>query len=756
MQNMVKYKSMKKFKKRTIALVLASVITVAGSYAEENFKNTLMGIDFLYDRNGSGALSLVLKTRNKYYGNVIPTKRDENTYMLLLPEVNSMVKMPDMSKYQGRVENITINTLPYTTHGNGYTKIVIHTQNVPAMFGQNMIYIPESQNTTTRPVSKTVQAPVKTVSQKTISQIEIERRINEQEKLREQEAERQLSQIEASNEEDQSNLEETKQEQEVVQESSKKINVNDLSEENSIDYMQKSSKSSESFMLILGIFLILSCCIFLWVKAKNKLTEIAGESLQLDLSEEDDNKKIKQEKKTTKIKKAINSYDAKYTHKPVSKSKDYNIIQDKPKEIKTVEEEMNVVDLDELFKEKNNNQQIKEKTTEEEENLALEEFLSGFSFDEEVYEEQIDDGYDIEFYEELIKRTDIIFTEEDNNNINKLLQSEITDSTLKDMENYLVSNPIKRKRSKKEILEEFVTTYAVSQSISFTPEDINALEKLMSVEIDQDFLENLKLNPERKIEMDKEIKESSGASKKTSRPTVLKVKDMLPDLSEALKKQGGKEIKSEAKATTVYFSEGYDVKTLSIASELPDLSKELKKESAYKSKPSASYQIVDNTYEVETLSLSDQLPDLKDALAHPEKYQKEEPAKVEVDEKALLDNISNVSFKPFYDGSQNFEVINNVEDFDNNSNSEGETFIDLDEIKLDKENLVVSNNQNQKKPTKDEEIPTKELIKLERKVPSSNLRNKSKEKSELFKDLTQKEKNDIEYTALKERENTDF
>ena len=80
-----------------------------------------------------------------------------------------------------------------------------------------------------------------------------------------------------------------------------------------------------------------------------------------------------------------------------------------------------------------------------------------------------------------------------------------------------------------------MTTYAVSQSISFTPEDINALEKLMSVEIDQDFLENLKLNPERKIEMDKEIKESSGASKKTSRPTVLKVKDMLPDLSEALK-----------------------------------------------------------------------------------------------------------------------------------------------------------------------------------------------------------------------------
>ena len=39
---------------------------------------------------------------------------------------------------------------------------------------------------------------------------------------------------------------------------------------------------------------------------------------------------------------------------------------------------------------------------------------------------------------------------------------------------------------------------------------------------------------------------------------------MLPDLSEALKKQGGRKIESEAKPQVVYYSEGYDVSTLSL------------------------------------------------------------------------------------------------------------------------------------------------------------------------------------------------
>ena len=44
---------MRNFKKRTIALVLASVVTVAGSFASERFKNSLMSINFETAENGA-------------------------------------------------------------------------------------------------------------------------------------------------------------------------------------------------------------------------------------------------------------------------------------------------------------------------------------------------------------------------------------------------------------------------------------------------------------------------------------------------------------------------------------------------------------------------------------------------------------------------------------------------------------------------------------------------------------------------------
>ena len=46
---------MRQFRKRTIALVLASAMTIAGSFASEQYKNTLMGLSFQFDKSGSGA-----------------------------------------------------------------------------------------------------------------------------------------------------------------------------------------------------------------------------------------------------------------------------------------------------------------------------------------------------------------------------------------------------------------------------------------------------------------------------------------------------------------------------------------------------------------------------------------------------------------------------------------------------------------------------------------------------------------------------
>ena len=64
--------------------------------------------------------------------------------------------------------------------------------------------------------------------------------------------------------------------------------------------------------------------------------------------------------------------------------------------------------------------------------------------------------------------------------------------------------------------------------------------------------------------------------------------------------------------------------------------------------------------EVQKLKIASELPDLHDVLANPEKYERKVEKNI-VDEKALLNNISDVKFKPFSEG-QEFEVLNNYEE----------------------------------------------------------------------------------------------
>ena len=57
---------MKHFKKRTIALVLASVVTVVGSFAANNYQNCLMGLSF--EPTDSNNVKMVVQTRTPYSG----------------------------------------------------------------------------------------------------------------------------------------------------------------------------------------------------------------------------------------------------------------------------------------------------------------------------------------------------------------------------------------------------------------------------------------------------------------------------------------------------------------------------------------------------------------------------------------------------------------------------------------------------------------------------------------------------------------
>ena len=645
---------MKHFKKRTIALVLASVVTVAGSFAASNYKNTLMGLDFA---NGdSGEVNMVLRTKNAYEGTLNLVRKDANTYVLMLPDINSLAPTPDLNTV-GKVDSVDIKTMPYTNSGNGYTKITVHTGNNTKIAAKNEIYIP-------------AKPQPEALSTNDFKDFRPQEQLPKDEPVQEKD----VVKNEPSSAPPQSQATVTNENQapKEMPASIKKVSKKSFSDK------EKSGDSTEAFLLVLGVLVIITTSIFLFIKAKNKLVEISGEQIKIDVEDEKEKRKKKEKKEQAEKKKqeniraAIKNLDKKYP-KPSGRMTPIppvSPVSPVSSTSKIKPEEVNVVDLDKLFLEKTQNDSTGMEENEDE-NQALEDFLNGFSFDdsaEEVAPEQPEETelFDEELYDKTLNDTSLVFTKDDLDKINKLLNTEINDSTLKHISEFAVSNPIKKEPSKQERLEHFVTSYAISQNITFTKEDVNALYKLINVEIDNDFLTDLRTNPERAKELAQEISRKKSRPHKSTEILTLSVKDMLPDLSEALRKQGDKRIESEVKPEVVYYSEGYDVSTISLKEQLPDLSVEINKEESYVSKPSAEIKLAESGYDVQTLNASD-LPDLSDVLAHPEKYAEPEPEEVKVDEEALLKNITNVQFKPFYDGSEEIEVIN---DFGENKTSD--------------------------------------------------------------------------------------
>lgn len=644
---------MRNFKKRTIALILASAVTVAGSFAASRYKNTLMGIDFGVSNNG--IMEVIVQTKTQHSEIIKPIKKDENTYILMLPEMDSSAPTPDLSSISN-IQSINISTMPYTNEKIGYTKITIKTNNIPVLTVVNQIFI-EGKS-----LAQTNATDVSSNSQNS-------------ETYSYQNYDNQSYNVEEDTEgdyieEETSNADTYSEEDNSVEDNSSEV----------IDYanydLEKEKRSREHFLLILGFLLVVFCSVFFYLNAKDKLAELSGETLDIDVSEGEKKVPKEKNKKLKKIKNTILTLDATYSKSAIVQNKKENfdtnsdkqvIIPTKIDEEKPIED--NIVDLDKLFQEQVQSKNS-EKTDEEYENEALEDFLSGFSFDEEFFEEESKEKeieeeklYNEELFEKVINGN-YKFNKSDIDCINKLMSMEIDDHTVKNINSYItVSNPIKTV-SKDKILEDLITTYKISQDINFTKDDITALRKLINCEIDPDFITDLRTNPQKTKEMSEEISKPKSKLAKPSEILTLNVGDLLPDLSEAMKKHGNKPIKSDYKATTVYFSEGYEVRTLSIQQdELPDLSLEINNEHAYVSKPSAVFDLVDNSYEFETLAISSELPNLAEAALDPKNYNHHEEEHVVVDADALLKNISNVQFKPFYDGSEKFEVINDLDDF---------------------------------------------------------------------------------------------
>ena len=650
-----KIQHMKYFKKKTLALVLASVISVAGSFAAENYKNSIMAINF--EQSNNGALSMVVETRTAYSGNVSPVKKDANTYVLMLPEVNNMASTPDLAKV-GHIESVNIKTMPYSQAGKGYTRITIKTFNNINIIGRNKVYIPTEKKEPVQIENKDNTEPIqstKTETKGNASEIAVKQYSTKPIQNAQNERQNTANNIILNtNEPNSINTDKVSQApQNIKKEDAVANNV-----------PKTNNNSFETTMLMLGFILAVITIIYFFNKAKSKLTEVTGEHLEIEVEDNDNEEKKKKSVKKEKLSDAIKRIDSAYSKSAISALKEFPISEYSVDE-QSQNQNVEIVDLDEVYQEKNKTIELPNIT--EEENKALEDFLSEYSFDEDTLELKEKEllGYSEADYEEIIHNENLRFSKNDIEKIGKLLMSEISDETMKNLDKYVVSNPIVPIIPNDKDLAKLVADYTKDGNISFTQEDIDTIDKLMHVELEPDFVSDLKTDPKRTAEMEKEIINYKSVTRTGKELSPLKVKDMLPDLSSALKSYGSRDIKSEYKPDTVYYSDGYDVSVLNVDNVLDDLAISENHTTDYE-KPAYEIQLVDSNYTFEKIHIDD-LPDLHDALYHPEKYEEPKKETPKIDPDSLLKNIDKVAFKPFYDGTTEFEVLNHFEDEENDA-----------------------------------------------------------------------------------------
>ena len=634
---------MKRFKKRTLALCLASALTVIGAFGAENYSNTLMAVKI--NVGSGGYVNMTTFTEKPYSGQIKTAQLDENTYVLTLNDTNSNATTPSIENYEN-IESINISTYPYTTESDGCTRIVVKTVGEPKLVATNALFIEDS---------------------KFDPEYEVE------------DSWRHSSTEDNDTEESHSNYKTNTQEDDSD-------STSDVSKSFVLPDYSKVNQSNGTFghnMLLLGISVILLAIGLVFIFSRDKMAGVVGEGDDFDVND----KKSKKQSKTKKIKSTINKLDKTYNYNASDiRNNQFEYTQPEPTapEPEETAEENVIVDLDLLYQEVQKtpslDTDVNESETTEENNGDddLADLLNSFMTDpmEESTEEQEEEPFDEELYNAIISNTNLKFSDADIKKINKLIQMELSEETITEYNRYL-STPHKKPMTKQQILEDLLSTYSIKQNIDFTQEDVDVIKKLMDVELGPDFAKDFATNPARTKKVEKEIAEQSGhKAHRTSEIITLNVKNMLPNLSEELKKYGSKNIKSEAKPAVIYYSEGYEYEKLHVSNELSNIAENMKKDKTQNEhKPSYQAPIVDSGYEVSTLAIKDSLPNLADVWANPQKYEEKKDTKPKADESALLKSIANVTFKPFYEDVENelnqfdnFEIINPYKYEYNNQN----------------------------------------------------------------------------------------
>lgn len=633
-------------KKRTMVLILASIITMSISHAAETFKNSVKHIQF--NNSYSNNVEMTLYTSKAYSKEINLRKLDSTTYVITLPETNNeLISEPQIS---GNIEKVSVSTIPYSNTNKGYTKILVKTSSNTDLVASDSIYISNGNENPSKNLSQ--QKPIQNQPPKTLNQ----------------NLDQPPTQLKTTNP---SQFVQNHQETESINTTPQKATTpSDFSTTtNTLDsdadsklVKKKIVKTSNQpdnndvILMVLSIVLFIAIAAYLYQRAVTKLQEITGEQSDIDVDE--DKPKVR---KAKKVRDTINALDKMY-EKPVKMP--VKIVTQTAK----TEEDSSFVDLDELFQETKSTPDGKteDSLTDDYDESALDDFLSGFDFEEEeevVVEEQ---AFDEEFLNNLLSEDNIKFTKNDIEKIQNLLNSEISEDTMKNISNFVVTNPIPLKPSKNKILENLISEYTINQNITFTGSDVEALRKLINVEIDSDFVTDLKTNPEKLNKMQEEFQKHVSKPHNTSDIITLKVSEHLPNLAEALKKQGKKPIESEIKKPDiVYYSEGYEYSVLNV-DDLPDLSVEINNPDLNAPRPSDNIEYSVDGYDTPTLVLND-VPTIEDMLNHPEKYE-EKPIKTttkEEDEAFLLNNITDVTFKPFFtDENKNSDIISQINEND--------------------------------------------------------------------------------------------
>ena len=644
---------MEEYKKRTVSLVLAAVVTACGICSGEDFKNTVKSL--IFNEISNDTVDAVIFTSRPYESTINVFKKDVNTYVITLPEINTQFKNQPSPK--GSVESVDVKTIPYTSSGKGYTKITIRTAPNVKLKAANALF----KNTV--PEGVTGEKPKRVSEDKKNNMAEGQSlediKSNSQSQIPEKQQIQKESEQQAQKPQNQEQFPDLSQADNPIpsdyneepQKSDYTLNNNEINGSNNNGYT--------ILYIILGILLIIVVAIYSYIKGKEKIAELTGEQGEFDIDNKPKNQNTSKKSKKTNIKKTIDDLDKKYSN-PIKMPSTSDISAPKtPEKAPQPLQEDIVLDLDELFNNiKNQPNQNSENKSPDNERIDLDEFLNLYSEDaaekNNEYEEIEEITYDGEFLEKFLNQDKITFTNEDISKINKFLV-EISEETFDNLNKYTSIAASKPKEmSKKELLEYFVSTYTIDCNVSFSDEDIAALNKLINVEIDSDFITDLRTDPQRVVQMRDEIINHNKKRHKFE-TKVINVKDSLPDLSKEVKKYSGKYIESEVKKEAVDYNKNCEVRTLSIHDELPDLSKEINNKDAYKSRPSDKFDIAVSGYKVEKIHVADQLPDLNDVIANPKKY--EEKAKSnDVDEKALIDSLLNVNFKPIYEKED--EILN--------------------------------------------------------------------------------------------------